>query len=104
MAIGLPFKCRLDQSAGGRRRRCTVASPRPLFRHPIQLAPPETRASTVGVTVNWSTPGPVFDDRDSPMYATRGYYALGSFRVYPTWLGSDSEWQSFQTDRTGEAF
>ena len=40
----------------------------------------------------------VFDDRDSPIYATRGYYALGSFRVYPTWLGSDSEWQSFQTD------
>ena len=46
----------------------------------------------------------VFDDRDSPIYATRGYYALGSFRVYPTRLGSDSEWQSFQTDRTREAF
>ena len=38
------------------------------------------------------------DDRDSSIYATRGYYALGSFRVYPTWLGSDSEWQTFQTD------
>jgi len=44
------------------------------------------------------------DDRYSPIYATRGYYALGSFRVYPTRLGSDSEWQSFQTDRTREAF
>jgi hypothetical protein len=40
----------------------------------------------------------VFDNRDSPIYATRGYYALGTFRSYPTWLGSDSEWQSFQTD------
>jgi hypothetical protein len=28
-----------------------------------------------------------FDDRDSPIYATRGSCALGSFRVYPTWLG-----------------
>jgi outer membrane protein assembly factor BamA len=46
----------------------------------------------------------VFDDRDSRIYATRGSYALGSFRVSPTWLGSDSEWQSFQTDRTAEAF
>ena len=40
----------------------------------------------------------VFDNRDSPIYPTRGYYALGTFRVFPTWLGSDSEWQSFQTD------
>ena len=40
----------------------------------------------------------VFDNRDSPIFATRGYYALGSFRTFPTWLGSDSEWQSFQTD------
>ena len=31
----------------------------------------------------------VFDDRDSPIYAIRGSYALGSFRVYPTWLGSE---------------
>ena len=61
----------------------------PLFRHPIVLAPPETSASTAGVPVSWSTPGPVFDDRHSPIYATRGSYALGSFRVCPTWLGSD---------------
>jgi hypothetical protein len=40
----------------------------------------------------------VFDNRDSPIYATRGYYALGSFRTFPTWLGSDTDWQSFQTD------
>ena len=91
----------------------------PLFRHPTLLAPPETSASTAGVTVSWPTPGPSraspprwstttmaesSDHRDSPIYATRGYYALGSFRVYPTRLGSDSEWQSFQTDRTREAF
>ncbi len=67
----------------------------PLFRHPILLAPPGTSAFTAGVTVSWSTPGPsrasptrwstttmaeLFDDRDSPIYATRGSYALGSFR------------------------
>jgi hypothetical protein len=45
----------------------------------------------------------VFDDRDRPIHATRGSHALGSFRVYPNWLRSDSEWQSFQTARTGEA-
>ena len=31
----------------------------------------------------------VFDDRHSPIYATRGYSAPGSFRVYPSWLGSE---------------
>ena len=61
----------------------------PRFRHPIVLAPPDTSASTAGVPVSGSTPGPVFDDRHSPIYATRGYYALGSFRVYPTWLGGE---------------
>ena len=44
----------------------------PLFRHPIVLAPPDTSASTAGVPVSWSTPGPVFDDRHNPIYATRG--------------------------------
>jgi hypothetical protein len=29
----------------------------------------------------------VFDDRDSPIYATRGSYALGSFRVSPHLAG-----------------
>jgi hypothetical protein len=31
----------------------------------------------------------VFDDRDSPIHATRGYSAPGSFRVSPNWLGSE---------------
>jgi hypothetical protein len=52
-----------------------------------------TQMVSSGVSLNM-----VFDNRDSPIYATRGYYALGSFRTFPTWLGSDSEWQSFQTD------
>jgi hypothetical protein len=38
------------------------------------------------------------DNRDSPVYATRGYYGTASLRIFPTWLGSDTAWQSFQTD------
>jgi hypothetical protein len=52
-----------------------------------------TRMVSSGMSLNM-----VFDNRDSPIYATRGYYALGSFRTFPTWLGSDTDWQSFQTD------
>jgi hypothetical protein len=40
----------------------------------------------------------VFDDRDSPIYATSGYYINAGLRVYTTWLGSDSDWQSFQSE------
>ena len=52
-----------------------------------------TRMFSSGLSLNM-----VFDSRDSPIYATRGYYVTGSFRTFPTWLGSDTEWQSFQTD------
>ena len=90
----------------------------PLFRHPILLAPPETSASTAGVTVSWSTqgragpPSPVvdyndgrvvtsmvssglslnmvFDDRDSPI--TRGFEKVGVEGAKGLFLG------------TGEAF
>ena len=40
----------------------------------------------------------VYDDRDSPIYATTGYYINAGLRVYSTWLGSDSDWQSFQSE------
>ena len=40
----------------------------------------------------------MYDDRDSPIYATTGYYINASLRVYNTWLGSDSDWQSFQSE------
>jgi hypothetical protein len=52
-----------------------------------------TRMFSSGLSLNM-----VFDSRDSPIYATRGYYVTGSFRTFPTWLGSDTEWQSFQAD------
>jgi hypothetical protein len=41
-------------------------------------------ASGVGVAVSW-------DDRDSAMYATRGWLAQVSGLYYPTWLGSSWE-------------
>jgi hypothetical protein len=40
----------------------------------------------------------LFDNRDNPIYATRGYYGATSLRAFPTWLGSDTDWQSFQLD------
>jgi hypothetical protein len=39
-----------------------------------------------------------FDNRDHPINPARGYYATASLRMFPTWLGTDSSWQSFQTD------
>jgi hypothetical protein len=52
-----------------------------------------TRNTSSGLSLNL-----VFDSRDSPFYATKGYYSTSSLRVFPTWLGSDTDWQSFQTD------
>ena len=54
----------------------------------------------------------VFDNRDNPIYATRGIYMSASLRMFPTWLGSDNTWQSFQSelrtygrlDRAGRQF
>jgi outer membrane protein assembly factor BamA len=36
------------------------------------------------------------DTRDNPINASNGLYARGSFRFFPTWLGSDENWQSFE--------
>jgi hypothetical protein len=48
-----------------------------------------TQTTSSGFSVNLS-----FDSRNHPINASRGLYAAGSFRVFPTWLGSDENWQA----------
>jgi hypothetical protein len=36
------------------------------------------------------------DSRDNPINTRNGLLARGSLRVFPTWLGSDASWQSFE--------
>jgi outer membrane protein assembly factor BamA len=36
------------------------------------------------------------DTRDNPLNSSNGLYVRGSFRLFPTWLGSDDNWQSFE--------
>jgi outer membrane protein assembly factor BamA len=36
------------------------------------------------------------DSRDNPITPSNGIYARGSLRMFPTWLGSDDTWQSFE--------
>jgi hypothetical protein len=38
------------------------------------------------------------DARDNPINPKRGYYARASYRLFPTWLGSDDDWQSIETE------
>jgi len=38
------------------------------------------------------------DTRDNPINARKGLYARGSFRVFPTWMGSDATWQSMEAE------
>jgi Omp85 superfamily domain len=38
------------------------------------------------------------DTRDNPINTLNGLYARGSFRVLPTWLGSDDSWQSLEAE------
>jgi hypothetical protein len=38
------------------------------------------------------------DTRDNPINTRHGFYARGSYRVFPTWLGSDDSWQSIETE------
>jgi hypothetical protein len=40
----------------------------------------------------------VYDDRDSPVYASRGVYAMLNLALSPRWLGSDTEWYSVYLD------
>ena len=55
----------------------------------------ETVSKTLssGLSLNLLT-----DTRDNPINATRGVYARGSFRIFPTWLGSDDSWQSLEAE------
>ncbi len=52
-----------------------------------------TENTSSGLSVNLA-----FDSRDNPNYPTRGYYSTMSVKAFPTWMGSDGNWQSFQTD------
>jgi hypothetical protein len=40
----------------------------------------------------------LYDSRDSPVFATRGLYANLSYAFNPTWLGSDTTWQTAYLD------
>jgi outer membrane translocation and assembly module TamA len=52
-----------------------------------------TSDTASGVSLNL-----LYDSRDNPINATKGYYASLSFRAFPKWLGSDSNWQSLLAD------
>jgi hypothetical protein len=52
-----------------------------------------TSETSSGVSLNL-----LYDSRDNPINATKGRYALLSFRAYPTWLGSTQNWQSLLAD------
>ena len=45
--------------------------------------------SNVGASVDL-----LYESRDNPVNATRGYYASLTYRAFPTWLGSTTSWQS----------
>jgi len=55
-------------------------------------ASPTTTLSS-GISFNVLT-----DTRDNPINAMKGVYARGSFRISPTWLGSDDNWQSLEAE------
>jgi hypothetical protein len=40
----------------------------------------------------------LFENRDSPIYATRGWYATLSYTFHPAWLGSETTWQTVYLD------
>lgn len=40
----------------------------------------------------------LFDSRDNPLNASRGFYARASYYYNPVFLGSDRDWQSLQLD------
>jgi hypothetical protein len=54
---------------------------------------PVTRSSSSGLSLNLLS-----DTRDNPINAKNGYYVRGSLRVFPTWLGSNDDWQSLETE------
>jgi outer membrane protein assembly factor BamA len=40
----------------------------------------------------------LWESRDNPVNATRGYYATATYRAFPRWLGSTYDWQSLYLD------
>jgi hypothetical protein len=48
-----------------------------------------TKTTSSGVSLNL-----LHESRDNPVNASRGVYASGSVQFFPTWLGSDTSWQS----------
>jgi hypothetical protein len=63
-----------------------AGKPSPLrayYGHPV------TSDTASGVSLNL-----LYDSRDNPINAAKGYYALLSLRAFPTWLGSSENWQS----------
>jgi len=54
--------------------------------------------STTGYSASGITAEVLYDSRDSTIAAYRGWYANGSFRLYPTWLGSSQAATMVQVD------
>ena len=54
-------------------------------------APSHTLSSGVSFNV-------LSDSRDNPINTKKGIYARGSFRIMPTWMGSDDSWQSLEAE------
>ena len=52
-----------------------------------------TQTLSSGVSLNLLS-----ETRDNPINATRGHYARLSLRMFPTWLGSDNDWQSVEAE------
>jgi hypothetical protein len=52
-----------------------------------------TQTLASGVSLNLLS-----ETRDNPINATSGYYARLSLRMFPTWLGSDDDWQSIEAE------
>jgi len=38
------------------------------------------------------------DTRDNPINPKKGHYVRGGVHIYPTWLGSDDDWQSIEAE------
>ena len=54
---------------------------------------PVSKSTASGASLNLLS-----DTRDNPINSKRGYYARASYRIFPTWLGSDDAWQSLETE------
>ena len=54
---------------------------------------PVSKSTSSGASLNLLS-----DTRDNPINSKQGYYARASYRVFPTWMGSDDDWQSLETE------